>query len=88
MASFFRADIPDDTIKAEVMWSMFDAKHNLLSDENLGIGGSTWGVIAEIESEHDKKPFFLAVRKFYLATIKMLKKFPFGDILMKDLGIL
>ena len=63
-------------------------KENQLSDENLGIGDSTWGVIAEIESEHDTKPFFLAVRKFNLATIKMLKEFHFGDTLMKDLGIL
>ena len=46
------------------------------------------GVIAEIESEHDTKPFFLAVKKLYLATIKMLKKFPVGDTLIKDLGIL
>lgn len=60
-----------------------------LSDENLGVGNDTWLVLAEIEAEHDTKPFFSAVRKFYLATIqKMLKKFPFGDTLLQDLGIL
>ncbi len=41
-----------------------------LSDENLGIGDSTWAVLAEVEEEHDTKPFFSSVRKFYLATIK------------------
>ena len=36
----------------------------------------------------DTQPFFLSVRKFYLATLKkMLQKFPFGDSLLKDLGI-
>ena len=29
VASFFRSDIPDSTSKAEVMWSMVVAKHNL-----------------------------------------------------------
>lgn len=62
---------------------------NQLSDENLGIGDSTWLVLAQIEEEHDTKPFFSAIRKFYIATIhKMLKKFPFGDSLLHDLGIL
>ena len=61
---------------------------NQLSDKNMGIGDSTWLVLAEVENEHDTKPFFSAVRKFYLATIKkMLKKFPFGDSLLKDLGV-
>ena len=66
----------------------FDSS-NQLSNENLGIGNSTWLVLAEVETEHDTKPFYVAVRKFYLATIKkMLKKFPFGDSILKDLGIL
>ena len=57
-----------------------------LSDE---IGDSTWAVLTEVEEEYDTKSFFCSVRKFYLATIKkMLKKFPFGDSLLKDLGIL
>ncbi len=51
-----------------------------MSNENLGIGNNTWLILAEVETEYDTKPFFSAVRKFYLATIKkMLKKFPFGD---------
>jgi hypothetical protein len=55
----------------------------------LGIGDGTWIVLAELEDEHDTKPFFSAVREFYLATIqKMLKKFPFGDSLLRDLGVL
>ncbi len=33
-------------------------------------------------------PFFEAVKEFYLATLKkMFKKFPFGDTILKDLGI-
>ena len=60
-----------------------------LTDENLGIGAATWSCLTELESTHDIKPFFTAVRKFYCETIrKMQKKFPFDDSLMKDLGIL
>ena len=60
-----------------------------VANENLGIGTETWVCIAELEEERDPKPFFDAVRNFYLATIKkMIKKFPFGDSLMKDLGVL
>ena len=57
-----------------------------VTDEHLGIGNDTWVSVAELD---DTKVFFSAVRKFYLATIqKMLNKFPFGDTLMKNLGIL
>ena len=60
-----------------------------VSKENLGIGTDTWACLAVYEQEEDPKPFFLAVHKFYLATIKkMLKKFPFGDSILKDLGVL
>ena len=60
-----------------------------LSDENLGIGDDTWASIAVLEVVHDPKPFFTAIRTFYVATIqKMLKKFPFGDSLLKDLEII
>ena len=60
-----------------------------VTDEHLGIGNDTWVSVAELEKVHDTKVFFSAVRKFYLATIKkMLNKFPFGDTLMKNLGIL
>ena len=42
-----------------------------------------------LEEEHELKPFFSAVRKFYIASIKkMLSKFPFGDSLLKNLGVL
>ena len=45
--------------------------------------------LVELEAEHDLKSFFSAVRKFYVATInKILQKFPCGDSLLKDLGIL
>lgn len=47
----------------------FDSSSQL-SDENLGIGDSSWLHVAEVEAEHDTKPFFTAVRKFYVATIK------------------
>ena len=60
-----------------------------LLDENLGIGDGTWVLIAELEEELDTMPFYRAIRTFYVATIqKMLKKFPFGDSLLKDLGII
>ena len=60
-----------------------------VSNEHLGIGDSTWAAVAELEQEHDTKPFFSAVRNFYIASLKkMLKKFPFDDTLLKDLGIL
>ena len=60
-----------------------------LPDENLGIGTETWGALVELEEERELKPFFSAVRKFYVASVsKMLKKFPFGDSILKDLGIL
>ena len=43
----------------------------------------------ELEAERELKPFFSAVRKFFIASItKMLKKFPFGDSILKDLGVL
>ncbi len=46
------------------------------------------GIVAELEEEIDVKPFFSAVRQFYLATLKkMFKKFPFGDTILHDLGI-
>ena len=45
--------------------------------------------ITELEEEHDTKPFFTAVRNFYVASLKkMIQKFPFGDSLLKDLGVL
>ena len=44
----------------------------------------------ELEEERELKPFFSAVRKFYVyaSVSKMLKKLPFGDSILKDLGIL
>jgi hypothetical protein len=53
----------------------------------LGLGDDTWGYNAGLEEELDIRPFYCAVRSFYLATIqKMLKKFPFNDSILKDLG--
>ena len=64
------------------------SEENQLSDESLGIGTNTWTCISQLEEE-DISPFFQSVRSFYVQSIqKMLKKFPFGDSLMKDLGIL
>ncbi len=60
-----------------------------LDDEDLGIGNDTWACISALEEEMDVKPFFRAVRDFYIATIKkMLKKLPFSDSILKDLGII
>lgn len=59
-----------------------------LENEHLGIGNDTWISIATLEEEHDTKPFFEAVRKFYEMSIKkMIQKFPFGDSLMCDFEI-
>ena len=42
-----------------------------------------------MEGEHDPKPFYEAVRSFYVVTLKkMLEKFPHGDTILKDLGII
>ena len=58
-------------------------KRGQLTHENLGIGAATWSYLTELESTHDIKPFFTAVRKFYCETInKMHNKFPFDDSLM------
>ena len=78
-------------LKKEVILAAGDNLKNLklVSDEHLGISNDTWAFIAELEEELDPKPFYKAVRRFYLATIqKMLKKFPFGDSFFKDLEIL
>ena len=65
------------------------SEENQLSNESLGIGTNTWTYIFKLEEEEDIKPFFQSVRGFYQQSIqKMLKKFPFGDSLLKDLGIL
>ena len=62
---------------------------NQLADENLGLGDATWKYLAEMEEKLDPKPFYEAVRLFYVASIqKMLKKFPFGDSILKNLGII
>ena len=54
--------------------------------ENLSIGDETWLCISALEEEMDTKPF-LCVKAFYPATLqKFLKKFPFGDTILQDLG--
>ncbi len=61
----------DTILKAGDYLKQLDlGKSSQLSDENLGIGDSTWAVLAEIEEEHDTKPLFSSVRNYYLATIK------------------
>ena len=65
------------------------APTNQLADENLGLGDDTWACLSEMEEDFNLKPFFKAVRDFYIASLKkMLKKFPFGDSILKDLGII
>ena len=56
----------------------------------MGIGRATWACVSELEEElYPKPPFFTAVCNFYIATIKkVLKKFPFKDSILKDLGII
>ena len=65
------------------------ASADQLSNENLGLGNDTWAFIASLEEEQDIAPFYRTVRSFYIATLtKMLKKFSFGDSILKDLGII
>ena len=62
------------------------ATRGQLTNENLGLG-SAWVYISVLEEEEDIKPFYSAVHSFYVVTLqKMLKKFPFGDSILKDLG--
>ena len=65
------------------------ASTDQLSNENLGLGDDTWAYISSLEEEQDVTPLYAAVRGSYVATVtKMLKKFPFGDTILKDLGII
>ncbi len=83
-------------LKPETILSVGNNLHQLcldrqgqLDNENLGIGTETWKVLAELEEVHDMRPFFNAVREFYVTSIqKMKQKFPFHDSLLKDLGVL
>ena len=62
---------------------------NIVDKEHMGIGSDTWFAVSAMEQEHDTKPFFDAVKKFYVISIKkMIQKFPFGDSLLRDLEIL
>lgn len=65
-----------------------DDNGNLKPYESINIGDDTWFCVNQLEEEMDMKPFFSSARQFYLATLKkMFKKFPFGDTILKDLGI-
>ena len=65
------------------------ANSGQLADENLGLGNDTWLHLSGMEEEYDPKPLYRAVRSFYVASLqKMLKKFPFGDSILKDLDII
>ena len=57
--------------------------------DNLSIGDETWLCISALEEEMNTKPFFfLCIKTFYSATLqKLFKKFPFGDTILQDLGI-
>ena len=53
----------------------------------VNFGDETWLCISALEEEMDTKPF-LCVKAFYSATVqKFFKKFPFGDTILQDLGI-
>ena len=75
---------PDTILAAEDNLSLLSfASSGQLSDENIGVGDCTWAYISGLE---DLKPFFCAVRNFYVATLKkMLNMFPFADSILKDL---
>jgi hypothetical protein len=81
---------PEAVIRATGNLSQLSlSEDDQLNDENLGIGDSTWTYLSQLEEEHDASPFFTTVRAFYIKSIeKMLKKFPFNDSMLNDLGIL
>ena len=61
----------------------------LLDNEELGIGTDTWATLTVLQEEMPFTPFFVAVKQLYRrSTEKMLKKFPFGDSLFRDLLVL
>lgn len=64
------------------------ARKDQLDDENLGVGTDTWTYLSAMEEDSDPKPFYTAVRNFYVATLKMLKKLPFGDSILNNLGVI
>ena len=68
---------PEAITAASDNLSLLNLSHeNQLPDENLGIGTETWRSLVELEAEQELKPFFCAVRKFFIASItKMLKNF-------------
>ena len=62
---------------------------NQVSNNDLGIGDDTWASVSDLENLHGTAPFFETIRGFYVSSSKkMLVKFSFGDLLMKDLGLI
>ena len=51
----------------------------------MGLGDATWAYLSSLEEEFYPKPFYQAVRSFYVASLK--KVLPFGDSI-KDLGVI
>ena len=43
---------------------------DFLEKDHIGIGSDTWICISVLEQEHDTKPFFDAVKNFYISTLK------------------
>ena len=43
---------------------------NILDKEHMGISSDTWVAVLAMEQEHDTKPCFDAVKKFYVKSIK------------------
>lgn len=79
---------PDTIHSVDNLSHLSLARKDHLDDENLGVGTDTWAYLSAMEEDSDPKPFYTAVRNFYVATLKMLKKFPFGDSILNDLGVI
>ena len=58
----------------------------LLDREHIGIGSDTWACISMLEEEYDTKPFFDAVKTFYISSIQ--KNFHSEIIFFKTWGFL
>ena len=84
-----QATYPDTIHTVDNLSHLSLAKEDQLADENLGIGTDTWARLSAMEQDGDSKPFYTPLCNFYVATLKkMLKKFPFGDSIYKDLGVI
>ena len=87
ISNFVKLEVIQDAADNLTTLSLTD--ENLLDNGEIGIGTDTWATLTVLQEEMPLTPFFVAVKQFYRrSTEKMLKKFPFGDSLLRDLLVL